>query len=211
MKTKKIPDEATTVLLLPECWIIENGEYIHLKDSVREKRLPRLGKSYENILRDMDIPYRVIEMEDESELLEYYSKNCYDERDLTLPLYEKLGEKYRYVGEHTALTPTLKMIGEAYLLWDKIEKTKKSKDEEDKMAAEEAARQKIINEVKLAIRQAAGIYSAEEVNAAEMFGNGIEVFRVQKRKRDWLSYEWEYTIHWKRWLADYKLGFKSGN
>lgn len=92
---RTLPEEVTTVLALPECWIKEDGEYRHLKNSVRDKKLPRIEIQYKELLEEMKIPYRIIKIKAE-EFCEYWSPSSLEEYESTGPLYENVEGKYKY-------------------------------------------------------------------------------------------------------------------
>jgi len=121
-KRNEIPQKATTVLALPECWIDEgNGIMNHLKDSVRSPKLPWIDRKFEYILVELGIPYQVVS---ENEV-EYWNPDHYEVTEKTFPVYERTAGAYLYTGIiYSDHVPSLHTISEAKKLSEKIEKKK---------------------------------------------------------------------------------------
>lgn len=124
-KRTTLPNKATTVLALPECWIREESYYNHLRDSVRDKSLPRIEKECEGLLKEMKIPYRVIKCMNGIEVCEYWNPECVQTMESTLPLYEQLNGVYQYTGRfYTSKVNSPLMIKKALEIAEKVEKEK---------------------------------------------------------------------------------------
>lgn len=133
---KGIPYEVAGILLLPECWIWENRQYIHSDFTKRLMlKLPTVRKEYEGILKELDIPYRTALDQFENEVCEYWYSAVYEEEEITLPVYTKMGNNYRYVGKHAKKELTLETVKSARKLEEtveaEIEKFEKKKKSEE--------------------------------------------------------------------------------
>lgn len=133
---KGIPYEVATISLLPECWIWSNRQYIHSDVTRRMMGLPTVKKEYEEVLKELGIPYRMALDEFENEVCEYWSPDVYGEEEVRLPVYAKMVNNYRYVGKyHVEKKPTLETVKSASeLRWQvegEIEKFEKKKKREE--------------------------------------------------------------------------------
>lgn len=113
---KNIPMTVNSKTLLPDCWLYQNKHFLlHSLDV----RLPSLPSSYESVLKDLKIPYRLTF----DELLEYWDPSNYKEEDLTLPLYASLPDgTYRFAKNYTGKIPTKNSIIAAKKLIPKVDK-----------------------------------------------------------------------------------------
>lgn len=132
---KRIPKEVATIILLPECWIWQNRQYMH-SNPRRRLGLPTVRKEHEEILKGLGIPYRATLDESENEVCEYWHPDVYEEEEINLPVYAKMGNKYKYTEKyHTDKKPNLATVETAAKLkWTveaEIEKFKKKKKKEE--------------------------------------------------------------------------------
>lgn len=119
-----IPREVTAMIQLPECWIWKNRHYIYTnpKNSLQEEAcLPTVRKEYESVLKELGIPYRVTLNEFEKEVYEYWNPSTFEEKAIKLPVYTKMGEKYRHVSYHTEKKATSFTVEEAKKLMGTVE------------------------------------------------------------------------------------------
>lgn len=104
---------------LPECFICKGTMYQHNKST-----LPLLPKKYEEVLKDLNIPYRIVPVSENKERCEYWSNELYETKEVTLPSYTFTFNTFEYVGEHTGSIPTDETIEKAKelekMLWKKI-------------------------------------------------------------------------------------------
>lgn len=119
------PYEVNSRAYLPECWIYKAGRYT-LKPSEEHyvRRLPRLSREGETILKELHIPYRIVSEGDYGyEECEYWSPEIYEEEKLTLPVYCKLPYGvYRNVQKkYTGGIPTAYTVRKAQELAKKVE------------------------------------------------------------------------------------------
>ena len=108
---------------LPECWLHRDGQIIYVAGNWRCKTLPTIGISDEDVLKELNIPYRVIKDEYGNDICEYWDPECYKEVMLTLPLYIKLPSGgYRYANKnHTGVVLDEETVNAARRLYDMIQ------------------------------------------------------------------------------------------
>lgn len=118
---KNLPKETTRVMDLPECWINENGRYMHFKNSKWMKKLPVVDQNYAQILKDMNVSFRERQCSDGRKVLEYWDKNVYSEYEVILPLYEKQDDKFIHTGDHKDRVQSEKMLNATVKLRELVE------------------------------------------------------------------------------------------
>lgn len=85
---------------LPEkCWIYSKHQYV--LHGMNLPQLPSVELQYEDILKSYGIPYRTVAKKlwygDTIEVCEYWNPDVgLNERDLSLPLFTRIGDSYRY-------------------------------------------------------------------------------------------------------------------
>lgn len=137
-----IPKETNNIMDLPDCWVSDQGKYIHCKNSKMQRRLPWIGSQYENILKDMGVAYREIQTPTGKKILQYWDKKVCIEYKITLPLYEKKGDMFIHTGNHTDRVQSSKMLTAAFNLQKDFEKRRKEVDEAEQAKREAMQKQK---------------------------------------------------------------------
>lgn len=187
MRKNELPKKATTVLALPECWILEeNGICSHLKNAVRDKRLPVIEAQYEDLLEEMGIPHRTIGCTVSDGLCEYWTPDCYEQAEVTLPLYECFEGEYTYAGRfYTDIVYSQKTLEKAEETATKVKKVKK--EFYDKIRLEYCLEQ--VREL-IEGKQAVGFFSYEmDCKIAEKISDEhIEVLPVRYANNDLSDY-----------------------
>ncbi len=176
-KNNTLPNEVKTVLGLPECWIVEDTKYVHIKNSVRDERLPIIEAENRELLDKMSIPYFLV-TDGGQEVCVFWDSKYDKVMELTLPVYVKSnsGFAYKHIF-HTGRVPAEETIQKAKELEKKVSVVKR--EAEERKAKEEAKRQiqNYRNEVKklVAGKQAVGHYfreltkeMAEKVSSAQI-------------------------------------------
>lgn len=110
---KTMQAEVRSMLSLPECWIYENKQYIHvIAGEKKSSGLPYVDytDSAKEILDELGIATRRVTMYDNLEILEYWDYDNYEENSITLPLYVKTADSYKYVKSYTGKEPTKESI-----------------------------------------------------------------------------------------------------
>lgn len=104
---------------LPNCWVRRNGKCrLYPKDKNRE--YPFLDKKYEEILKELDIPYRIETLVSGRKICEYWDKNFEGVEALTLPCYKYTPKGYVYDGIETIIVPNLETTKKAHQLAESI-------------------------------------------------------------------------------------------
>lgn len=116
-----VPKETTRVMDLPECWISDDGRYMHFKNSKWMKKLPVVDQNYAQILKDMNVSFRERQCPNGRKVLEYWDKNAYSEYEVTLPLYEKRDNNFIHTGDHKDRVQSEKMLNATIKLRELVE------------------------------------------------------------------------------------------
>lgn len=162
---------------LPECWLMENQQISYYSPE-RKRKLPRTNISFEDILKKLNIPYRVVG----NHACEYWDPKFYIEEEVTLPLYIKCDTTgYRFAcREYTDKTISLETYKRAQKIqgtvWRAIKafSTKKHKEELWKML-----------KWKLDGKVAAAMYYNSFIESDIIFNNDhFKVVRVDDIRRD---------------------------
>lgn len=106
---KKEKATVTKKRKLTNCWIYENGRYIHV-DEMQVGQLPYVAAKDECVLKENAIPYRS-SYRYGKEVFEYWNPECFEEEVVVAPLYAKMFGKYQNLNKkHTGKKPTIKML-----------------------------------------------------------------------------------------------------
>lgn len=135
-----------TKSLLPEFWIWRNRQYVYhhpnmTPTSLRKSSLPMVSKEHETVLRELDIPYKIIDWF-ENEMCQYWDSAVCEEEEIRLPVYTKIGNDYRFVQFHTGKRATPFMVEQANGLENQVRRAiekfeeKKRKEEFFKLVKE---------------------------------------------------------------------------
>ncbi len=184
-KTTNIPKETNRMKDLPECWVSDQGKYIHCKNSKMQRRLPVIGSQYEQILNDMNVAYREIQKPTGKKILQYWDKKVCIEYKITLPLYEKKGEVFIHTRNHTDRVQGSKMLSAAFDLQKNVEKRRKEVDEAEQAKRNEMQKQKY-EEVQAKLQADEDLAGVSFVSTiVPNFGNeSIKVFNLPKVIKD---------------------------
>lgn len=149
-KINRLPETTKSILGLPECWLCEDGEIIHVKDAMRSNRLPIVGGEYEELLKEMKIPFRYKTFIGEK-FCEYWDPEYYEKQRFTLPMYEKKDGVFKYTHKfHTGKVLTTETILRAVKLQKKVsERIQEFKErlQKEKVAANLKAYQNEVREL----------------------------------------------------------------
>lgn len=106
----------TSRSFLTECWVFEDKRYTNANGSP----LPYISLEYEGILEDNGIPYRASNRSG-TEVWEFWDPECYEEEELTLPLYAKVFDKYQYLNKsYTGMVPTAETVQRAWKIEEEV-------------------------------------------------------------------------------------------
>ena len=80
------------------CWYFKDLQYIYMAPrNGKELNLPYVSSDHESVLQELGIPYR----KNRYGNLEYWDPDNSGMKDVTLPIYMRFQNKYRYVGKYT--------------------------------------------------------------------------------------------------------------
>lgn len=102
---KSIPMNVNSLKDLPECWLYANQRYVHYPVS-RDFNLPFMPLESEELLQELNIQYQKVPDLSGKEILEVMDKDIFKEYDLTLPVYIKIGNSFKYAKKYTGKVPT---------------------------------------------------------------------------------------------------------
>lgn len=92
-----IPMQITSLLSVPELWLYESKQYIHIVDGVRQN-LPTIHIKYKEILEDLKIPYC---QTSDCNILTFWNPQNYKTEISSLPLYISSGSTYKFIKKYT--------------------------------------------------------------------------------------------------------------
>lgn len=96
-KSNKRKDTAVSVTNrrnLKDCWIQEDNRYIHTD----ELAMPYVKGDEVAVLQANNIPYRESQRKGK-DVFEYWNPDCFEEEEVEAPLYVKLFDQYKYLGQ----------------------------------------------------------------------------------------------------------------
>ena len=116
---------------LQRCWILENGQYTHA-DEMHVGRLPYVALGDEDVLQENQIPYAEATRLNKK-VLEYWSPDCDEREKVKAPLYTRMFEEYRYIGEtYTGEKPTAQMVEKAIAMEESVKEKVQEKHQKEK-------------------------------------------------------------------------------
>lgn len=81
---------------LKDCWVQENNRYIHTDELAG--RLPYVKGDEVAVLQASNIPYRESKRKGK-DVFEYWNPDCFEEEEVEAPLYVKMFDAYKYLGQ----------------------------------------------------------------------------------------------------------------
>lgn len=179
------PKETSIIVNLPECWISDNGKYLHFKNSKVQRRLPVIGSQYQQILKDMNISFRELQTPMGKTILQYWDKKMCIEYEMTLPLYEKQDGKFVHTGDHTGYVQSYKMLKAAAELQKLVEERKKEIDNAEQEQREAMQKQKY-EEVQAKLQTNEKLVGVSFVSTIvpNFDSNSMRIFNLPKMVKD---------------------------
>lgn len=112
------PMETTSLVQISPCWIFENRNYRYVENGRKSSlTLPTIEKEYLPVLDKMNVPYREVDGK-----YEYWKKGCFEEKEVSLPLYRIVNGKYKFTKRYTGTVVTSETMEAAQSICKDVEK-----------------------------------------------------------------------------------------
>lgn len=119
-----------------ECWLYKNNQYFYMVNGEIGEELPTISAQHKDLLEKHGIPFRPV-----SEcVLEYWSPQKYEEKEVTLPLYIPYEGAYRFIKRHTGSIITEETVEKAFAVMAEVILPALNKLEEEQQREQQSAK-----------------------------------------------------------------------
>lgn len=114
MKTMRAM-EVSSLSQVSQAWLYKDHKYTYLAYGKPVTLLPSVLLEHKDLLDNLQIPYRFTA---DGKKYEFWAPDCYEEIELSLPMYVCTGTSYRYIEDHTGIVVTNETTDAAFALWE---------------------------------------------------------------------------------------------
>lgn len=127
---RNLPRSTKNIKELSGCWIFKEGEYFFADLRITGYTLPSVKREYEFILKEMGIPYRIINKKG-IELCEYWSLKLYNAKKYKALLYVYQEGEYKFKGtKYEGTIVSINTVEEARKVQKQVQLRQKEYDRE---------------------------------------------------------------------------------